>query len=331
MRFLILGCGSIGTRHIKNLKQISKNCEIDVYDSNRNLLDKVSNQLNVNSLDKTDFTSIHYDCVFICTPPVFHINLASQAIQSGLNVFIEKPLSSNSKGISTLLSLSRKNNVLVFVGYNLRFHKAISIIKKIIDSKKYGKPIHSSAFFGSFLIDWRPEQDYRKSYTAVNVLGGGIIHDASHELDYMKFLFGVPIYVQSHYIKTNMLKTDTEALADIILEFKNNLLATIHLDYLRRDYNRSLEVMFESGTISWSFQENKIIIYDAKTQMKKKIVINESVNTMYVNELKHIIKCLKEKKQSKIINLKNGISTFEISEIIKKSQKTGRKIKLRWN
>lgn len=320
MKFLIVGCGSIGKRHISNLKQISPNSEINVYDSQSKLLNKVCKELRIDSTKEKNLDSTKYDCVFICTPPSSHIQLAKRAIKAGSNIFIEKPVSSNSKEIFQLLSLAKKKNILTFVGYNLRFHKSINTIKKLIDSKKFGNPVHVSSYFGSFLPDWRSDQDYSKNYTARNDLGGGIIHDGSHELDYLRYFFGNPKFIQSNYKKTKFLKSDTEAITDIILEFNNDLLGTIHLDYLRREYKRTLEILFEHGIIEWSLTESKIKIFNAKSKKWKIIKISDGINEMYVDELKHVISCLKNKTPSKIINLKNGIDTFLISEIIKKAR-----------
>lgn len=320
MKFLIVGCGSIGKRHISNLKQISPNSEINVYDSQSWLLNKVCKKFKVKLSLEKNLDTIKYDCVFICTPPSSHIQLAKRAIKAGSNIFIEKPVSSNSKQIIPLLSLVKKKNILAFVGYNFRFHKSINTIKKFIDSKKFGNPIHVSSYFGSFLPDWRIDQNYSKNYTARNDLGGGIIHDSSHELDYLRYFFGNPKFIQSNYKKTKFLKSDTEAISDIILEFDNELLGTIHLDYLRRQYKRTLEILFEYGIIEWSLIESEIKIFNAKSKRWKKIRIPNDTNEMYIDELKHVIMCIKNKIPSKKINLKNGVDTLLISEIIKKDK-----------
>lgn len=327
MKFLIVGCGSIGKRHISNLKQISPNSKIDVYDLQSKLLNKVCKELQVNVAMEKNLNSMKYDCVFICTPPSSHILIAKKVINVGSNVFIEKPVSSNSKETVSFLSYVKKKNILAFVGYNLRFHKSIDIIKKLIDSNKFGNPIHVSSYFGSFLPDWRLDQDYSKNYTARSDLGGGIIHDGSHELDYLRYFFGNPKFIQSNYKKTKFLKSDTEAISDIILEFPNDLLGTIHLDYLRRQYKRTLEILFETGIIEWSLTESKIKIFNAKSKKWKIIKISNNINEMYLDELKHVILCLKNKTPSKIINLKNGIDTFLISEIIKHAR-IGKKVNL---
>jgi len=56
--------------------------------------------------------------------------------------------------------------------------------------------------------------------------------------------------------------------------------------------------------------------------------VTESVNDMYLNEMKHVIECLKQHKSSKIISLENGINSQKISDLIIKSGKNGNRIKV---
>ena len=132
------------------------------------------------------------DFVVICTPPVFHVEQALLALQSHAHVFIEKPLSHESSGIERLIAEARRNDRNVQVGYNLRFHPGLQILKDLIDSGKIGRVLWLNAESGQYLPDWRPWQNYRDSYSARKDLGGGIILDGSHELDYICWLLGRP-------------------------------------------------------------------------------------------------------------------------------------------
>ena len=205
---------------------------------------------------------------------------------------------------------------------------ALNNIKKILRKKQLGKIISVSAEYGQYLPDWRPSHDYKKDYSASKLLGGGIIHDSSHELDYLIWLFGNPKEIQSNYIKTDILKTDVEAIAEIILKFKNNTLGRIHLDFIRREYKRSVEILCEYGIISWSLKEGTVKIFNAKNQKWKIIQKSEPINQMYISEMGHIINCLKQNKSSKIIHLENGINSQKFSDLIMKSGKNGNKIKI---
>ena len=74
-----------------------------------------------------------------------------------------------------------------YVGYNLRFNPIINFLKKKIKSKKIW---NVNLFCGSYLPGWRSNIDYKKSSSAKKGLGGGVLLDLSHELDYLQWLFG---------------------------------------------------------------------------------------------------------------------------------------------
>ena len=324
LKILVLGCGSIGQRHIANLVKIIPRNFIYLYDPDKNQLDFISKKFKINSINELIYDG--YDCLFICTPPSTHIALAIDALKHGCHVFIEKPLSSNSIGISSLQKLAKKKNLLVFVGYTFRFNRGLNKIKKILLKKQLGKPLSVSAYFGQYLPDWRPNQNYKKNYSAVKSLGGGIIHDSSHEIDYLIWLFGNPKEIQSNYVKTDTLKTDVEGIAEIILKFKNNVLGTIHLDFIRREYRRSVEILYENGILSWSLKENKIKVFNSKNNKWIIYPIKENVNDMYFQEIKHVLDCIKQKKTSNIIGLDNGINSHKFSDLIIKSGKIGKRL-----
>ena len=137
MKCLIIGCGSIGERHIKNLKTISSN-EILAFDLDKNRLELMKKNYGVKIFN--DFkTALNHkpNIVFVCTPPSSHTKIASEIIKNKCHVFIEKPISNSVEGIDEILGDAKKNNLHVFVGYNLRFHKGLKLVKKLLDEKGY--------------------------------------------------------------------------------------------------------------------------------------------------------------------------------------------------
>lgn len=328
MNFLIMGCGSIGERHIINLKAILPDTRIDVFDPRHERLATVSKKYSINPVQHTEIDLRAYDCVFICTPPVSHIELAKRALNSGSNVLIEKPLSYNLEGIEGLQNLVQSKRLLAFVAYNFRFNKGIHMIRQMIKDLKFGKILHVSAYFGQYLPEWRPLQDYKESYSAVRDLGGGIIHDASHEIDYMTWLFGIPVYVESQFSFTDILSSDAEAMADILLKFNKNILGYIHLDFVRREYRRTLELLCENGLIQWSLSDATIRTFDVSSKSWNTIRLEEAINDMYIEEIRHVIGCIKSKSNSEIIDLENGILTLKLSDLVYKSESLGQRVTL---
>ena len=328
MKFLVIGCGSIGERHISNIRSILPDATIDAFDPQTERISIMSKKYNANPVPEKQIDSASYDCVFVCTPPSSHIELAKRALNSGSNVLIEKPLSSSLEGTDDLKKLTSHRRLLAFVAYNFRFNKGINIVRQMIMSGKLGRISYASAYFGQYLPDWRPWQDYKKSYTASKNLGGGIIHDGSHEIDYLVWLFGKPNNIQCQFEFTDILSTDTEAVSDMLLHFERNVLAHVHLDFVRREYRRSLEVLCEHGIIQWSLSEDAVKTYDPSAKSWSILKLNENVNDMYKAEIIHVLGCIKKKKKSSIINLENGTHTLVLSDAAQKSGQSGKRLSL---
>jgi predicted dehydrogenase len=328
MNFLIMGCGSIGERHVMNLKFILPEASLDVFDPQKERLMTVSKKYSVKPVHHDKVDSTIYDCVFICTPPVSHIEIAKRALNSGSNVFIEKPLSYSLDGIEELQNLVKSKQLLAFVAYNFRFNKCINMIKQMIKDLKFGRILHTFAYFGQYLPDWRPSQDYKESYTAKKSLGGGIIYDGSHELNYFLWLFGNPVYVQSQFTFTDILSADTEAIADILLKFDKNILGYIHLDFVRREYKRTVEILCENGLIQWSMSDATIRIFNATSKSWNSIRLKESINDMYIEEIRHVIGCIRSKSNSEIIDLEDGILSLRLCHNVYESGISGKRLSL---
>ena len=325
MKIFVIGCGSIGQRHIKNLLKMGIN-EIEVYDQNKLLLEKVRKKFRIMALNSLKFNNP--DCTLICTPPNSHLKLAKKSLDENSHVFIEKPLSNSLIGLSNLLELSKKKKLNVFVGYVFRFDRGLIKAKQIITQRKIGKVLAFDAYEGWYLPNWRPWQNYKTSYTASEKLGGGIILDGSHELNYLQWLGGKINQIFSYYVKIPKLKVKTEGIAEILILFKSKSIGRIHLDFLNPNYNRHCEILGDEGSIKWLF-EKQIIEINKFNQKKPSIVkYSSDYNQMYIDEMKYVVNCLHGKKND-IISLAEGIKTLDISLAIKKSGKTNRVVSIK--
>ena len=192
-RVLVVGCGSIGLRHARNLSSLGV-AQLGFCDTRPEALTKCRQELKGECFGDyaAALRQFHPDIVLICTPPVCHVDEALAALRAQAHVFIEKPLSHESNGIQAVIAEARRQNRSAQIGYNMRFHPGLKILKELIDSGTIGRVLWLSVEAGQYLPDWRPWQNYRESYSARLELGGGIILDGSHELDYICWLLGRP-------------------------------------------------------------------------------------------------------------------------------------------
>ena len=128
MKILVVGYGSIGKRHIKNLKNY-KNIEIIIL--TKITSDKFLKKENckiVNSID--DAIKEKPDAAFITNETNQHIDVSLKLAKNGIHLFIEKPLSDSLKKINQLEKIIKEKKIISQVGCNLRFHPCIKKIKE---------------------------------------------------------------------------------------------------------------------------------------------------------------------------------------------------------
>ena len=268
------------------------------------------------------------DAAIVCTPPSSHIPIALTAIEKGAHVFIEKPISHSLSKVEELLEKARSADLITFVGYCFRFHTGLKIVKETLDSGDVGEVLLAQAEYGQYLPDWRPGQDYRQSYTAKRELGGGIILDGSHEIDYLCWLVDDVREVFSFAGKLSDLDVETEDAAGILLKFVKGAIGMIRLDFVRRDYSRSCELLCQKGTIKWNYQDNSVKIY---YQDKRKWDVHNNLitdsNDMYIAEMKHFIACVL-KEEVPLISGEEGLKALKIALAAKESAEKGNVVRI---
>lgn len=328
MKILVVGCGSIGQRHLQNLKKFSDikivACRME---GEPEEIERKFDVKTVCGLD--DGLAQNPDAVLITTPTSTHIPLALKAAEKGCRLFIEKPISHNLKGVDKLIKIINDKGLICMIGYNLRFHPSLRLIKNLLEKKVIGNIVSARAECGQYLPDWHPWEDYREGYSAKKSLGGGVILDLSHELDYIRWFLGEVKDVFSFLGKLSSLEIETEDVAEILLRFKTGTIGEVHLDYVQRFPSRSCQIIGEEGTILWDFNENKVRLFSAKDKKWETLYKDKKYdkNQMYIDEMKHFIDCI-DKKERPIVNEIDGKKVLEIVMAAKEAAKAKRIISL---
>lgn len=318
---LVLGCGSIGRRHIANLQRLGR--PTIAFDPDPGRRRWVERELGCETLsDAEQGLERRPDAVWVCAPPHLHASLARPALAEGIPCFIEKPLAHTVREARGISALARSSGAPVSVGYMLRWHPGLRWLRDAVKRKVWGRPLFVRAEWGQYLPDWRPWQDYRKSYTASRAMGGGVLLDASHEIDLLRWLFGDMKSVFCAAGTAGRLGVDVEDNASMVVRFESGISGEIHLDMLQRAYRRTLQVAFEEGTALWDFPTAELKLYSARTKRWTSRAFPIEVNQLYVREAKAFLAHLKTPREDAVVPAEDGLKTLAVVEAAKRSAKS---------
>lgn len=296
MKALVVGGGSIGARHLRNLRQLGVE-GLALVESEATRRGEVAAQIALkpfaelqNGLDWSP------DFVVVATPTHLHADQTLQIVRAGFPIFVEKPLSHTSEGLAEICRLVERKNLLSLVGCNMRFHPGPAQVKQLLDERRLGRILFARVHTGSYLPEWRPGTDYRSNYAAHVETGGGCILDCIHEIDLTRWYLGEVESVSCLAAHVSSLEIETEDVAVLVCRHANGVMSEIHLDYVSRTYERGCQIVGEHGSIFWDFNAKTVRWYDAVTKQWTSYVQPESweVKQMYVDEMKHFLNCLVE-------------------------------------
>lgn len=305
IKICFVGVGSIAKRHIFNIKNFLCNdfeCEIDAYRSSNSPLDSDIEKYIDNQYFKYEEVPRDYDAVFITNPTKHHYATLKQFKDNANNFFIEKPL----VDISDIdYDFEEFNSKTCYVACPIRHSSVIKYFKENLDLNSVNAV---RCICSTYLPEWHPDEDYRKSYSANKELGGGVSIDLIHEWDYLTYLFGKPAKVSTILDKVSKLEIDTEDIAIYIAKYEN-LLLELHLDYFGRFPIRELMIFTDDETIVGDIINNKITYKNNE----KILDFNEERNDYQLEELKYFFKLINGEIEN-INDIDNALNVMKLTQ-----------------
>jgi predicted dehydrogenase len=313
MLIAVLGCGSIGRRHLRNLLGLGYT-NLVAFDPVLRTRQETTAEMKIPvAAALAEVWQQGPQAVIIAAPTDLHIPIALEAARANCDLFIEKPLSHSLEGIEELLQVVAARNLITMVGCNMRFHPGPAAVNRLLADEAIGRVIAARIQTGSYLPRWRPWQDYHQSYSASKE-GGGAILDCIHEIDLALWYFGPAQVAGSAWLAAETLGLDTDGLAEILLKHENGVLSNVHLNFVQRDYWRTCQIIGTEGTIYWNFGDQRVLVMGPEGQMNQEIPqpAGWQVNQMYVDELSHFLQCV-DRRKSTVNPISSGLSALQIA------------------
>ena len=275
MKVGIIGLGSIAQKHIAALRQICPNVILFALRHNKNTASSEVGVKNVYSYEQLLNLQPHF--IIIANPTSLHRATINQLSNYNIPLFIEKPLFDDLTESFPIIK-SR-----TYVACNLRFLDCIKYVKNHLLTERINEV---NSYCGSHLPDWRPNINWRTCYSANSEMGGGVHIDLIHEIDYIYWLFGQPNKIKKTFRNVSSLEISSYDYANYVLEY-DKFTTSIILNYYRRDYKRTLEIITNKNTWNINLANNEI-------RKDEKIIFSSSQTFLdtYTTQMKYFISSL---------------------------------------
>lgn len=344
LKVLFAGLGSIGQRHVRNLRALlGDQVEILAYRQRRSSL-VLNPDMTVRAgadletiygirtfVKLEDALEERPTAVFVTNPNVLHVPVALAAARAGCHLFIEKPISHSLDGVDELIDLVERQGLIAFVAYQFRFHPGLQLLKSMLSENRLGRLSAAHIVNGEYLPDWHPYEDYSKTHPASREMGGGCLRIQTHELDYALWLFGMPRRVFAVGGHLSRLDVDVEDSVSLLLECRDGDLpfpVHVHLDFLQRPPQRVCEIVGDTGKVLYDYHTNTVKHHSTEPRAETLHRFDGfDRNQMFLDELKHFLDCLKG-EAAPIVTLRQGRSSMRIAQGALESLETGRSVEL---
>jgi predicted dehydrogenase len=306
MKFLIAGFGSIGRRHLRNLRALGETDFVLLRSHKSTLPDDEIAGLP----EETDISAAlahKPDGVIISNPTALHLDVAIPAVKAGCAILMEKPVSHSLERLDEFKSAVKVGGAGVLLGYQFRFHPGLRQVKTWLDDGMIGRPLSFRAHWGEYLPNWHPWEDYRASYTARPDLGGGVVVTLSHPVDYLRWMLGDVKSLWAFSGRMSDLEIQVEDYAEVGLQFKNGATGSLHLDYYQQPPSHTLEINGTTGRVTWDNVDGKARLFQSGTGNWQEIILPENFdrNDLFIAETKHFLDVI-QKKVKPICSIEDG-------------------------
>jgi predicted dehydrogenase len=258
--------------------------------------------------------------VVVASPSSLHEAQALRVLEAGRDVLVEKPLALDLAGAKRVADAGDAAGKVCAVGLNLRFHPGVELLARLVDERRLGKLLFAQASFGYDLRRWRPTADYRMSYSARRQLGGGILLDAVHELDYLVRLLGAAESASAAVAHVSDLETDVEDCVAAWIRFRSGAHATLDLNAFEPVYRRGCVVVGDGASATWDWEAGNVVIASGDDRETHDVSID--VAETYRRELVDFLDAV-ESAGSPRVSAREALGALALADALRESGQSG--------
>ncbi len=336
MKFLIVGLGSIGRRHLRNLAALGEHDLILLRSHHATLPDDELAGYPVETSLVDALQKHEPEAVIVANPTALHLDAAIPAARSGCSILLEKPVSHSLDRLDLLESALQKGGGRLLVGFQFRFHPTLQKAAALLKQGVIGRPLSFHIEWGEYLPGWHPWEDFRQGYAARPDLGGGVILTLTHPLDYLRMLLGEVETLWAFAGSLN-LGLPVEDTAEIGLRMAGGALGSVHVDYNQQPPTHCWEIVGSNGTLKWDNATGELEVFAASPsspvspgsviQAERQWEVHQPPlgferNVMFIEEMKHFLAVVRD-RESPLCTLQDGKRALELALAARRSAGNG--------
>jgi len=244
----VIGAGHLGASHIRNLQTIEGVELIGFHDVDETRATEVSQNLNAKYFESRSELFDSVDAVSIVTPTKTHFDIATDAIEKGLSLFIEKPICYDPDEARKLVELTKSENLILQVGHIERFSGAYQALAH--------KKLNPMFVESHRLMEFQPRN-----------LDVAVVHDLMiHDIDLVLHMTGVkPIKVDASGVS---VITDSVDIANARLTFAGGCVANLTASRISQKGMRKMRIFQTNSYITLDFLSQETHIYEIRDSGK---------------------------------------------------------------
>lgn len=327
MKTLIAGFGSIGRRHLRNLRELGET-DFVVYRTHHSTLpeDEIAGLPVVHTIEEA--LAHRPQAAVIANPTALHLDVAIPLAEAGVHILMEKPVSNSLERMDDLAVALRHGGSRLLVGFQFRYHPGLRQVKAWLDGAAIGRPVSFRSHWAEYLPNWHPWEDYHLSYAARKDLGGGVVLTLTHPLDYLRWLLGDVSALWAFAGTLGELGIDVLDSAEIGLSFQRGVNGAVHLDYLQRPPSHTLEINGTLGMIRWDNATGNASLYRAERDAWEEWTVPAGFerNWLFMEELRHFLKVV-QGLEAPACTLEDGAWALRLALAAHQSAECGQLIK----
>jgi len=302
VRALFLGLGGAGQRHLRNLKRLEpdvKVAAVRVRGRRFEIGDALTADPSSDIVAKYGISELpdlaagiawRPDFAVVASPSAVHLAQCGPLVEAGVGVLVEKPLGTDEGELHRFYALAERQRVPVAVGYSLRYHPCVQLLKAWSERGIVGAPQSLEVLVNSHMPSWHGYERPGDFYAGRRALGGGVVLTEIHEIDLLCWLFGPVSRVAAFGGTLGGYDIDVEDTVGIVASLTSGVPVTMSLSFVQRPPMRRFTVNGRDGRVVMDIPRLHIAAEDVSGAAVENVDVPEfDRNTLFVEELRDFL------------------------------------------